>query len=186
MLDVVLKVGPKTLPETEFQVNARVLIRADLNVPIYNGKVLDTSRIRALNATLDQWRLHPIIVMSHFVRPISDTDPSTSLRQVLSVCQKEWGQEILFASSLDEAKIANVCPGQIMLLENLRYHPGEETNDPSFAKQLAELGDIYVNDAFSCSHRSHASIEAITRFLPSFPGVHFQAEAEPVKQTGVI
>ncbi|WP_448189381.1 phosphoglycerate kinase [Azospirillum sp. sgz301742] len=161
-----------------------VLVRADLNVPMQDGKVSDTTRIDRLAPTLKELASKgaKVVILSHFGRPKGGPDAKNSLRHVLGDLSKAVGQEVAFAEDCvgDKAKaaIAAVKPGQMVLLENTRFHAEEEKNDPAFAKQMAELGDLYVNDAFSAAHRAHASTEGVARHLPSAAGRLMQQELE--------
>jgi phosphoglycerate kinase len=162
----------------------RVLLRADLNVPIKDGKVTDATRIERLAPTIEALiaRGAKTVVMSHFGRP-KGVDPSQSLKPLVGpLSQAIGGKTVHFASDCvgPEAKkvVDALQPGEVALLENLRFHPEEEKNDPAFAKQLAELGDLYVDDAFSAAHRAHASIEALAHLLPNAAGKLMQAELE--------
>jgi phosphoglycerate kinase len=162
----------------------RVLLRADLNVPVKDGLVTDATRIERLAPTIKALidRGAKVIVMSHFGRPKSGPDPALSLRALIAPLEKAIGRKVAFASDCigDEAKRVVVAlePGQAALLENLRFHKGEEANSPDFARALAELGDIYVDDAFSAAHRAHASIDALARLLPAAAGKLMEAELE--------
>jgi phosphoglycerate kinase len=161
----------------------RVLVRADLNVPVRDGKVTDATRIERLVPTLDAIiaRGGKPVVMSHFGRP-KGPDPSQSLRPLVEPLSRVAGHPVRFASDCVGPEAARVVdalqPGEIALLENLRFHPGEEKNDPDFAQQLAALGDAYVDDAFSAAHRAHASIAALARLLPAAAGKNMQAELD--------
>jgi phosphoglycerate kinase len=163
----------------------RVLVRADLNVPVKDGAVTDATRIDRLAPTIEALieRGARVVVMSHFGRPKGKPDPAFSLRAVLAPLQRALGgRSVAFAEDCvgDEAKrvVAALPPAGVALLENLRFHPGEEANDPDFARALAQLGDVYVDDAFSAAHRAHASIEALARLLPAAAGRLMQAELE--------
>ena len=162
----------------------RVLLRADLNVPVKDGLVTDATRIERLAPTIKALidRGAKVIVMSHFGRPKSGPDPALSLRALIAPLEKAIGRKVAFASDCigDEAKRVVVAlePGQAALLENLRFHKGEEANSPDFARALAELGDIYVDDAFSAAHRAHASNDALARLLPAAAGKLMEAELE--------
>jgi phosphoglycerate kinase len=163
----------------------RVLLRADLNVPVKDGLVTDATRIERLAPTIKALidRGAKVIVMSHFGRPKSGPDPALSLRPLIAPLEKaNGGRKVAFASDCigEEAKrvVAALQPGQVALLENLRFHKGEEANSPDFAQALAELGDIYVDDAFSAAHRAHASIDALARLLPAVAGKLMEAELE--------
>ncbi len=159
-----------------------VLVRGDINVPVKDGKVTDATRIVRLAPTLTELAQKgaKVVVLSHFGRPKGGPDTINSLRQVLPELEAAVGAKVAFGDDCigPRAKIAigKLAAGSIILLENLRFHAGEEKNDPAFAKALAELGDIYVNDAFSCAHRAHASTEALARLLPSAAGRLMQAE----------
>ena len=154
----------------DFDVNGKtVLLRADLNVPVRDGKVTDTTRIDRVKPTIDYLLSQnaKIVILSHYGRPKGQENPDFSLEFLPVELSKQWGTPVGFGENSNE---------QITLLENLRFNPGEEANDASFAEQLANLGDIYVNDAFSCAHRAHASTEAITHILPSCAGLSMEAE----------
>src|SRR6266852_6154643 len=162
----------------------RVLLRADLNVPLKDGKVTDATRIERLAPTIEALirKGATIIVMSHFGRP-KGPDPSQSLRPLVEPLSRAiGGRPVQFASDCigpaAERVVAALKPGEVALLENLRFHPQEEKNDPSFAKRLAALGDLYVNDAFSAAHRAHASTEALAHLLPTAAGRLMQAELD--------
>jgi phosphoglycerate kinase len=161
----------------------RVLLRADLNVPMKNGIVTDTTRIDRLAPTIDALLAKgaKVIVMSHFGRPKGKREPAFSLRPLVAPLSRAiGGRDVVFAEDCigDEAKrvVYALRPGQVALLENLRFHQEEEANSPEFAGALAELGDLYVDDAFSAAHRAHASIDALARLLPNAAGKLMQAE----------
>ncbi|MBV8799322.1 MAG: phosphoglycerate kinase [Alphaproteobacteria bacterium] len=162
----------------------RVLVRADLNVPMKNGKVTDTSRIDRQAPTIRELsdKGAKVIVLSHFERPKGKVVPSMSLKPIAAPLSKAVGKPVAFADDCvgDHAKAAvkKLKNGDVLLLENTRFHAGEEANDPDFAKQLASLGEIYVNDAFSAAHRAHASTEGVAHLLPSAAGRSMQAELE--------
>jgi phosphoglycerate kinase len=153
----------------------RVLVRADLNVPIKAGKVTDATRLErvvpGLKALAD--RGGKVIVISHFGRP-KGVDPDLSLRPVATTLQELLGRPVKFGEDCigapAEAVVQSLKNGDVAVLENLRFHKGEEKNDPEFAAALAKLGDMYVGDAFSCAHRAHASTEGLTHHLPSYAG----------------
>ena len=153
----------------------RVLVRCDLNVPVDGGRVTDATRLERLVPGLKALakRGAKVIVLSHFGRP-KGVNPSLSLAPIATELGRLLGQPIAFASDcIGEAAVKAVYalqPGSVAVLENLRFHKGEEKNDAEFAKALAASGDIFVGDAFSCAHRAHASTEGITHFLPSYAG----------------
>jgi len=162
----------------------RVLVRADLNVPVKDGKVTDATRIERLAPTLDALigKGARVVVMSHFGRP-KGPDTANSLRPLVEPLSRAiGGRAVRFAPDCigPEAKrvVDALKPGEVALLENLRFHPEEEKNDPNFAKELAALGDAYVDDAFSAAHRAHASIAALAHLLPAAAGKNMQAELE--------
>ncbi len=163
--------------------NKTVLLRADLNVPVKDGVVTDATRIERLAPTIEALvaRGAKVVVMSHFGRPKDGPDPALSLRPLTAPLQKAiGGREVTFAADCigTEAKrvVAALRPGQVALLENLRFHKGEEANSPEFAHALAELGELYVDDAFSAAHRAHASIAALAHLLPAAAGKLMEAE----------
>lgn len=162
----------------------RVLMRADLNVPVENGHVADATRIERALPTIEALRSGgaKLVIMSHFGRPKGERSPETSLKPVAAKLQEMLGTRVSFLHDCVgpdvEAGVNALKDGDVALLENLRYHKGETANDAGFAKQLAALGDIYVDDAFSCAHRAHASVEAITHLLPSYAGKSMMAEIE--------
>jgi phosphoglycerate kinase len=162
----------------------RVLLRADLNVPAKDGKVTDATRIERLAPTIEALiaKGARIVVMSHFGRP-KGPDTENSLRMLVEPLSRAiGGKTVHFATDCIGPAAKKVVdalePGEVALLENLRFHPEEEKNDPGFAKQLAELGDVYVDDAFSAAHRAHASIAALAHLLPNAAGKLMQAELE--------
>ncbi len=163
----------------------RVLVRADFNVPMKTGRVTDATRIERGADTLRELsgRGARVVVLSHFGRPDGRVVPEMSLRPIVEPLSAALaGRPVAFAADCIGAAaariVAGLAPGGVALLENLRFHPGEEANDPGFARQLAAPGDLYVNDAFSCAHRAHASTAAIARLLPAAAGRLMQAELE--------
>jgi phosphoglycerate kinase len=161
----------------------RVLVRVDFNVPMQDGEVTDTTRITRVLPTIKQLANGgaKVIVLTHLGRPKGQRSPETSLAPVAAkFAALMGGTKVHFIKDCvgDEARrgVDALKPGEVALLENLRYHAGEEKNDVGFAKQLAELGDIYVDDAFSSSHRAHASVEAIAHLLPAYAGLLMMAE----------
>ncbi|HEY6115360.1 MAG TPA: phosphoglycerate kinase [Candidatus Dormibacteraeota bacterium] len=161
----------------------RVLVREDLNVPMSNGALSDDARVRAAAPTLQHLaqRGARVIVMSHLGRP-KDREPELSLKAVVKDLGERVGKDIGFANDCvgDAATRAvdGLTDGQLVLLENVRYHKEDEANDAGFARQLASLGDIFVNDAFAASHRAHASVVGVAAYLPAFAGELMEAELD--------
>lgn len=162
----------------------RVLVRVDLNAPFKDGKLLDASRLEAIVPTVHALIKQgaKVILLSHRGRPQGKIDPSLSLRDLTTELSKLLGQPVAFCKEAigENAKnaISDLRSGEILLLENLRFHLGEEGNDKDFAQQLANLGDVYINDGFAVSHRSHASVLGITNYLPSYAGLLLQKEIQ--------
>ncbi len=165
-----------------------VLCRVDLNVPIQDGTITDTTRMEAILPTIMELRQKgaKIVLMAHLGRPKGEVKPELSLAPVAEAFSDMIGQPVEFVvDCFGEAPrqvIRALQPGQICLLENLRFHPGEEKNDPDFTAELAVLGDIFVNDAFSAAHRAHASTEGVTHMLPSFAGRLMEAEIKALTE----
>jgi phosphoglycerate kinase len=159
----------------------RVLVRVDLNVPMQDGEVADVSRIERNGPTITEIadRGGKVVLLSHYGRP-KGPDPKESLKPVVAAVARIIKRPIAFAGDcvgpIAEKAVAALKPGEILCLENTRFHKGEEKNDPAFAAQLARLGDLYVDDAFSVAHRAHASVEAIAHLLPAFAGRAMQEE----------
>ncbi|PTX56226.1 phosphoglycerate kinase [Litoreibacter ponti] len=167
----------KTLDDLDLN-GKRVLIRVDINVPMEDGKVTDTTRIDRIVPTITDVLAAggmPIL-MAHFGRPKCKVVPEMSLSHVVPALSDILGQPVTLIDGNYGARVAALEPGEIALLENLRFNPGEEGNDAGFAQRLASLGDVYVNDAFSAAHRAHASTEALARLLPACAGRLMQAE----------
>ena len=167
----------------------RVLLRTDFNVPMKDGKVSDPTRIERGAVSIRELsrRGAKVVVLSHFGRPEGKPVPEMSLKPIAAaLSQVLGGQPVAFAEDCigpaAQSVIAGLKPGDVALLENLRFHPEEENNDPGFARALAALGDFYVNDAFSCAHRAHASTEAIAHPLPAAAGRLMQTELEHLSQ----
>lgn len=160
----------------------RVLVRADLNVPMADGRITDATRIERVAGTLTELsnRGAKVIVLSHFGRPKGTPEAQYSLAPVAAALEPYLGRKVAFSTDcigeIAKRNIDALPAGGIIILENTRFHPGEEHNDPEFAKALAENGNVYVNDAFSCAHRAHASTEAIAHELPSYAGRAMEAE----------
>jgi len=173
--------GLRTIRDVDVQ-GKRVLVRVDFNVPIENGKVLDDWRLRATLPTIRYLteRGAKVILLSHLGRPKGKRDEQFSLRPVAQRLSELLGQPVQFADDcvgeVAEQGVARLRAGEVLLLENLRFHAGEEANDEAFAQQLARLGDVFVNDAFGAAHRAHASVHAITKFLPSYAGLLMERE----------
>jgi len=171
----------RTLDQVDLR-GKRALVREDFNVPMQDGKITDDTRLRSAIPTIDLLRKGGarVILISHFDRPKGKRVPSMSLRPIVEPLSKLLGVDVAFADDcigeVAERAVGHLKPGGVLLLENLRYHAGEEANDMGFAKSLAVLGDIYVNDAFSASHRAHASIEAIAHLLPAYAGEDMRRE----------
>jgi phosphoglycerate kinase len=162
----------------------RVLVRADINVPMQDGKVSDDTRLRAVLPTLKDLAAKgaKIGLLAHFDRPKGKVVPEMSLRPLAEPLAKLLGAPVAFADDCvgpaAEAAIDALPAGGVVLLENTRFHPGEEKNDADFAKALAANGDVYVNDAFSAAHRAHASTEGLARLLPAYAGRQMQEELQ--------
>jgi phosphoglycerate kinase len=161
----------------------RVLLRVDLNVPMERGRVTDMTRIERIVPTIVEIsdRGGKVILLSHLGRP-KGVDPESSLKPVAAALAGEIGQPVAFAEDCigekAEAAVARMRRGEILCLENTRFHKGEEENDPAFVNALARLGDLWVNDAFSAAHRAHASTEGLGHVLPAYAGRTMQAELE--------
>ena len=160
----------------------RVLLRADLNVPVQGGKISDLTRLERLSPTIRELsdKGAKVIVCSHFDRPKGKRVPEMSLRPIASALSDVLGKPVAFAEDCvgepAAAAVAALQDGDVLVLENTRYHAGEEKNDPALAKELAALADVFVNDAFSAAHRAHASTEGVAHLLPSYAGRLMQAE----------
>jgi phosphoglycerate kinase len=165
----------------------RVLVREDLNVPLAKGAIADDSRIKAAIPTLEHLaeRDARVIVMSHLGRP-KGVDPALSLRPVAAALSKELGREVRFAEDcvgeVARRAVGGLRDGEVLLLENVRFHPEDEANDPEFASRLAALGEIFVNDAFAASHRAHASVVGVAKHLPAYAGELMVAELAALHQ----
>jgi phosphoglycerate kinase len=173
----------KTVKDIDLK-NKRVLMRVDFNVPMADGKVTDDKRIKAALPTI-KYVLEQgasLILMSHLGRPKSAADPEFSLRAASEVLAALLGVPVKMAPDCVGAEVEKMAqemkPGDVMMLENTRYHAGEEKNDLELAKQMAVLGEVYVNDAFGSAHRAHSSTEGIARFLPAVSGFLMEQELE--------
>ncbi len=162
----------------------RVLVRVDLNVPMKNGKVTDATRIERAAPTLAELAAKgaKVIVLSHFGRPDGKRVPEMSLKPLVEPLSQALGKPVAFAEDcigpLAEEAVRALKPGEVLLLENLRFHKEEEKNDKGFIDKLSVLGDVYINDAFSAAHRAHASTEGLANRLPAAAGRLMQAELE--------
>ena len=166
----------------------KVIVRVDLNVPMKNGTITETSRIKKILPTLKLLieKEAKIIILSHIGRPKGKIITEMSLEPISKKLSQYLNKEILFnKNQINEntvSEINKISNGSIMMLENIRFNEGEETNNEEFSKKISNLGDIYINDAFSCSHRSHASIEGITKHIPSYFGLQIMEEINALKK----
>jgi phosphoglycerate kinase len=173
----------KTIKDVDVR-GRRVLVRVDFNVPLAEGLVTDDTRVRAALPTLRYLVDHGarVIVMSHLGRPKGAPDPQYSLRPVRRVLQRLLGRNVVFVDDIVGAEaheaVDRMVDGEIIMLENVRFEPGEKANDPGFAKALASLADLYVNDAFGAAHRAHASTEGVAHVLPAYAGLLLAREVE--------
>lgn len=162
----------------------RVLLRADLNLPVKDGRITDLTRIERLAPTIRELSEAGarVVVCSHFDRPKGRRVPEMSLRPMAAALGEVLGRPVAFAEDCvgeaAEAAVAAMADGDVLVLENTRFHAGEETNDPALAGGLARLADAFVNDAFSAAHRAHASTEGVARLVPAYAGRLMQAELE--------
>ncbi len=178
----------KSIKEEVNLSNKKILLRLDLNVPIVNYKIADTTRIDKILPTL-RFLVNQntqIIIISHVGRPKGKIVNELSLKIICEELSKKLNQNVKLISKnikeINSKELFNNNDQRIIMLENIRFHPEEEKNNQQFAKHLATLADIYVNDAFSCSHRAHASIHEITKFLPSYSGLQFDLEVNALKK----
>jgi phosphoglycerate kinase len=166
----------------------RALVRVDFNVPMQDGAVSDDTRLRAALPTIEKLRSGgaKVILLAHFDRPKGKRVASMSLAPIAGPLAALLGVPVAFADDCigqeAETAVAAMKAGDVLLLENLRYHSGEEANDPAFAKALARLGDLYVNDAFSAAHRAHASTEGLARLIPAYAGEAMRRELEALEK----
>ena len=180
--------GFKTLDTIGSVQGKRVLVRVDLNVPVADGKVSDATRIERVAPTIVELsdKGAKVILLAHFGRPKDGPDPKLSLEPIAVATAEIIGRPVGFAADCigekAAAAVSAMKDGDIVLLENTRFHKGEEKNDPTFTRELAANGDLYVNDAFSAAHRAHASTEGLAHLLPAFAGRTMQAELEALEK----
>ncbi len=180
--------GFRTLDDIGDVAGKRVLVRVDLNVPVADGKVTDATRIERVAPTIAELssRGAKVILLAHFGRPKDGPAPEFSLQPIARATADVLGRPVGFASECigDTAAsaVAGMRNGDVLLLENTRFHKAEEKNEPAFTEKLAANGDIYVNDAFSAAHRAHASTEGLARLMPAFAGRTMQAELEALEK----
>lgn len=178
----------KTLDDLNDIAGKRILLRVDLNVPVSDGKVTDATRIERVAPTIKELSAKgaKVILLAHFGRPKGEPVADMSLSQIVSTVAEVLDQAVAFASDcIGEAAstaVAAMNNGDILLLENTRFHKGEEKNDAGFTAELAKNGDIFVNDAFSAAHRAHASTEGLAHILPAYAGRTMQAELEALEK----
>ncbi len=173
----------RTLDQADVK-GKRVLLRVDLNLPMENGKISDATRIERIAPTIKELTSKGarVILLAHFGRPKNGPDAENSLQPIAAALPEHLGAPVAFASDcigpVAEDAVAKLKDGDILLLENTRFHKAEEKNDAAFVAALAKLGDLYVNDAFSAAHRAHASTEGLAHVLPAYAGRGMQAELE--------
>jgi len=178
----------KTIDDLNDIAGKRVLVRVDLNVPVADGKVTDSTRIERVAPTILELseKGAKVILLAHFGRPKGEPVADMSLSQIVPAVEEVLDHAVFFASDCIGAPaadaVAKMNDGDILLLENTRFHKGEEKNDTAFVEALAANGDIYVNDAFSAAHRAHASTEGLARHLPAYAGRTMQAELEALEK----
>ncbi|WP_180901210.1 phosphoglycerate kinase [Martelella soudanensis] len=177
----------KTLDDLPDINGKRVLVRVDLNVPFSEGRVTDATRIERVAPTINELsnKGAKVILMAHFGRPKGQVVPEMSLKPIVYAVEEVLDHAVAFCDDcvgeVAEKAIAAMSAGDILLLENTRFHKGEEKNDPEFVAALAKNGDIYVNDAFSAAHRAHASTEGLGHHMPAYAGRTMQAELEALE-----
>ena len=163
----------RTLDQADVK-SKRVLLRVDLNLPMDNGRITDATRIERIAPTIQELvkKGARVILLAHFGRPKNGPDEANSLKGIAAALPEHLSMPVAFASdcigAVAEEAVAKMKDGDVLLLENTRFHKAEEKNDKDFAASLAKLGDLYVNDAFSAAHRAHASTEGVAHLLPAF------------------
>ena len=166
----------------------KVLLRVDLNVPMKNGAITEISRIEKIIPTINLLleKQAKIIIISHIGRPKGKVIKEMSLKPISEKLSSLLNREVLFNKGLisenTALEINKISNGSIIMLENIRFNEGEELNDSEFSKKISDLGDVYINDAFSCSHRSHSSVEGITKYIPSYFGLQITEEISALKK----
>ena len=166
----------KALDEKFNLANKRILLRVDLNVPLHEGRVTDESRIKKVVPIIKEFinKKAKVVLISHLGRPKGKIDKKLSLKPIVHILEKLLNSKVYFANESYGSKIVDMSnkikPQEVLLLENIRFNKQEEANDAYFAKELAKTGDVYVNEAFSCSHRAHASVYEITKHIDSYAG----------------
>ena len=174
----------RTLDDAKDISGKTALVRVDFNVPMEDGKVTDDTRLRVAVPTIQRLRDAgaKVVLLAHFDRPKGQRVPSMSLKPVVEPLENVLGAPVRFADDCIGAPaveaIRDLDPGGVLLLENVRFHAAEEANDPVFAEKLADLGDLYVNDAFSAAHRAHASTEGVAHHIPAYAGESMRRELE--------
>ena len=164
------------------------LVRVDLNLPMHDGQVTDDTRLRAMAPTVTELadKGAKVLLLAHFGRPEGARTPEESLSLVIGAVEEALGREVMFVSEIAGEQVAKVVsilrPGDVACLENTRFWPGEELNDPDLARAIAANADLYVNDAFSAAHRAHASTEGLVHLLPAFAGRSMQAELDALER----
>ncbi|MDC3049697.1 phosphoglycerate kinase [Candidatus Pelagibacter sp.] len=178
----------KSIENIENIKNKRVILRLDLNVPIKNGKIIDANRIDKVIPTIEFLikKKAKIIIISHVGRPKGKIIKELSLDLVSLYIKNKIKKKVSLLKknifNLNKEEIFKSSKNEVILLENIRFYPEEEANDDKFSKKLASLGEIYVNDAFSCSHRNHASVSKITKYLPSYSGIQIKTEVDALNK----
>lgn len=173
----------KTVKDVDVR-GKRCLVRVDFNVPLAEGSVTDDTRVRAALPTIRYLVDHGarVILVSHLGRPKGEPDPQFSLRPVRRVLQRLLGRNVVFVDDIvgsdAQEAVARMVDGEVLMLENVRFHPGEKANDPEFARALASLADIFVNDAFGAAHRAHASTAGVAQYLPAVAGLLLAREVD--------